>query len=120
YRQQDAVARAHVADVEVAAPLALAVQAGRHLALRGHAQRAEERRDRPGKALAGVQRAVACRAAGSGRVPEDLGPVLPRHFRPARGLAEWAAARADRDPGVVIDQDVLDGDNEPGAAFPPL
>ena len=37
-----------LADVEVAAPFALAVEAGRHLAVRGDAERADERRDRPG------------------------------------------------------------------------
>ena len=47
-RQVDAMAGADVADVQVAAPVALAVQAGRDFSIRRHADRANERRDRPG------------------------------------------------------------------------
>ena len=49
---------------------------------------------------------------GPGRVAEDLGRVAPRELGVAGGLAERAAARADRDPGVALDQDVLDGHDE--------
>ena len=45
--QEDPVARCHVADIEVAAPLALAVDACRHLAVGRDPERADERRDRP-------------------------------------------------------------------------
>ena len=47
-RQIDAVARRDVADVEVAAPFALAVEAGGHLAVGRDPERSDERRDRPG------------------------------------------------------------------------
>src|SRR5205814_957227 len=38
-------------------------------------------------------------------------------FGPARGFAQGAAAWADRNPGVGIDDDLLDGDDEDVAAF---
>ena len=47
YRQQYAIARGHVANIEVAAPFALAVEAGAHFAIGSHAQRADKRRERP-------------------------------------------------------------------------
>ena len=62
-RQEDPVAGRHVADVEVAAPLALAVDAGGHLAVGRDAERADERRDRPRALLVEVQasRRGSCR-----------------------------------------------------------
>src|SRR5262249_61506638 len=45
--QQDAVAGAYVADVEVSAPFALAVQASRHFTVGCDAQCSDERRNRP-------------------------------------------------------------------------
>ena len=67
--------------------------------------------------LAEVQGAVAHGAAGSGRVAEDLRRVIARQFRPARRFAERAAARADGDPRIIGDNDVLDGDDERVAAL---
>src|SRR5262249_31051116 len=75
-RQHDAVARRHVADVEVAPPLSLAVHAGGHLAVGRDAQRADKRGDRPETPLVEVQSPIARRAAGTGGVPEYLGRVI--------------------------------------------
>src|SRR5947209_2707621 len=88
--QPDAVADRRVTDVEVAAPFALAVEAGADLAIGGDAQRADERRDRPGELVAEVQRAVARGAAGTGAVAEDLGGVSAGQLGPARRFAERA------------------------------
>src|SRR5438270_9702231 len=46
-RQVNAIAWRYVANIEVATPLALAIQTGRHLAVRRHSKRSDERRDRP-------------------------------------------------------------------------
>src|SRR5262249_22969854 len=97
-REHDAVAGGRVTNVEVAAPGALAVEARRHLAIRGHAERADERRDRPGEPIVEMQRAVARRTAGAGRVAEDARRVVAGELGPTRRFAERAAARADGDP----------------------
>ena len=79
-------------------PFALAVEAGADLAIRGCTQRAHERRDRPRKPVAEVQRPVAHGAARAGFVAEDARGVVGRQLRPARRFAQRAALRADRDP----------------------
>src|SRR5262249_12948011 len=109
-----------IANVEVAAPLALAVGAGRHLAIRRHAERADEWRDRPGDAVAEVQGAVARRAAGAGGVAEHLRRVLPRPFRPAGRLAERTTPWPDRNPRRVGDHDLLNRHDKGIAALCPL
>ena len=104
-RQVNAVAGGDVADVEIAAPFALAVETRRDLAVGGDAKRADERGDRPGDLAVEMEGAVAGSAGGTGRVLEDLGGVIAGQFRPARRFAERAAAWADGDPGVVVDGD---------------
>ena len=58
-RQQNAIARRGIANVQVAAPFTLPVHAGRHLALGRDPERADKGSDRPGNALIEVQHAVA-------------------------------------------------------------
>src|SRR5439155_15438374 len=58
-RQIDAIAHRNVANIEVAAPIALAVEAGGDLAVGGDADGADERRDRPGDFAVEVEGAVA-------------------------------------------------------------
>jgi len=74
--QENAIAGRDVADVEIAAPLTLAIQTRAHFAVRSDAERADERRDRPGNLVAKVKRAIARAAAGAGRVAEHLGRVI--------------------------------------------
>ena len=83
HRQVNTAADGHVADVEVTAPGALAVDAGADLALRGDADGADERRDRPRHGIAELHRAVAHRAAWPGVMLENLCRVVFGHFSPA-------------------------------------
>ena len=52
------------------------------------------------------------RAAGARSVPEDPGRVVSREFGPSGGLSERTPSRADRDPGVVVNHDLLDRDHQ--------
>ena len=104
----DPVPRGDVADVEVAAPFALAVDAGRHLAVGRDAKRADERRDRPRTFASKCSVPSRIVPLGPGRVAEDLGRVFARELGPARRLAQRPAFRADGDPGIVGDHDLLD------------
>src|SRR5262245_51858450 len=107
-RQQDAVTDRHIADVEIAAPFALAIDAGGHLPIGRHADGADKGRDRPGNALVEMENTVAKSAARSRRVAEDLGGVIRRQFRPAGGLPQRSALGPDGDPRVFAYEDVFD------------
>src|SRR5262249_37670206 len=109
-RQEDLVAWRDVTNIEVAAPLPLTVEAGTHLPIGGDTEGADERRDRPGDAIVEADGPVAGGAAGARGVVEDSGGVVARELGPARRFAEWSAAWADRDPRVVIDQDIFNAD----------
>src|SRR5436190_12409129 len=98
HRQVNAVAGRRVADVEVAAPFALAVDARRHLTVRRDAERADEWRDRPGDPLVEAERPVAHRTARARRMPEDAGRVVAGELRPPRRLAQRSPAGPDRAP----------------------
>src|SRR5262249_54649489 len=62
-------------------------------------------------------RAVARRAAGAGGVAENLRGVVAGQLWPARRFTERSTARADGDPRIIRDHDVLDGDDEGVAAL---
>src|SRR5262249_35746476 len=82
-RQQNSVARRHVADVEVAAPFPLAIETRGHLTVGRDAESSNEGRDRPRETLAEVESAVTRGATGTGCVTKNPGRVVPRKFRPA-------------------------------------
>ena len=59
-----------------------------------------------------MQRAVLGGAARSRSMAENLRRVVGRQLRPARRFAERAALRTDGDPGVFINDDLFDADDE--------
>src|SRR5260370_13675778 len=77
-RQVDAIADGDIANIEVAAPFPLAVEAGGDFPVGSDADRAVKRLDRPGDFAGKVEGAVARRAARAGGVLKDLRGILVR------------------------------------------
>src|SRR5262249_9730611 len=115
--QQNAVADRDVADVEVSAPLSLAVETRGDFAVGSHAERADEGGNGPRNFFAEVQRTVAGGAAWAMRMAEDFGRIIRRQFGPAGRFSQWSAAGTDGDPGVIFDDDVFDNDGQHVAAL---
>src|SRR5690349_21429329 len=65
-----------------------------------------------GQAILSLKCSVPSRVVPTGarRVLNDPGRVVARQFRPAHRLAQWT----DRNPGVTIDENVFEGDDEEG------
>src|SRR5439155_16380907 len=115
--QGEPIADGCVADVEIAAPGPLPVQAGRDFPFRGDAEGPYEWRDRPSEAIVEVQGAIASCAARPGRMVEDSRGVFAGQFRPAGGFAERPAPGTDGNPGVIVNQNLLENDNKRVAPF---
>src|SRR5260370_6428100 len=62
-RQLNPIPYAHVPNVKIAAPFALSVDAGGHLALRRDADRSDKRRDWPGDAITETEDTISQSAA---------------------------------------------------------
>src|SRR5208283_2065882 len=82
HREKAPVARSDVADIEVAAPFTLAVQAGGDLAIGRHSQGDDEGSQRPRDAFVEVQGAVAVGAARAWSVAKDPGGVVGGQLGP--------------------------------------
>ena len=117
HRQINFVAHCHIADVQIAAPFTLPVKAGAHLAVRRRAERAHKWRHRPRDAVVKMHRAIAHRAAGARRMPQNFSGVVCGKLRPARGLTQRPALRPNRNPRVVRHQNVFNVDHERVAAL---
>src|SRR5262245_16235188 len=96
--QEDAITSRHVADVEIAAPVALTVNAGRDFAIGADTERANEGGDWPRNRFAEVQSPIDGRAARTGGVLEYFGGVFAGAVGVARRIAQRTAAGTDRDP----------------------
>ena len=116
-RQIDAIADGDIANIEVAAPFALAVEARCHFAIGSDADGTDEGRDWPGDCAVEVEGAVASCAARARCVLEDLGGVFAGQFGPTRQFASRASAWANGNPRVAVHGNRIERDDEHIAAL---
>src|SRR5205814_7025056 len=86
-REVDTAARRSVPDIQIAAPLALSIQAGGDLSIRRDSQGSDKGSDRPAEARIEMDLSRPQAAVGAGSMAEDPGGVVCGEFRPAGGFS---------------------------------